>query len=36
MLLDLVGVEQDTILEDYLQTKRYLNPIKSELRSAAA
>ena len=36
VLLALVGVERDTIVEDYLQTKRYLNPIKSELRSAAA
>ena len=35
-LLDLVGVARDTIVEDYLQTKRHLNPIKSKLRSAAA
>ena len=35
-LLGLAGVARDTIVEDYLQTKHYLNEIKSELRSAAA
>ena len=36
VLLDLLGVDRETIVEDYLLTKRYLGSIKSELRSAAA
>ena len=36
VLLDLLGVAREIIVSNYLQTKRYMGSIKSELRSAAA
>lgn len=36
VLLDLVGVDRDAIVEDYLQTARHLSELRAELRSAAA
>ena len=35
-LLDLVGVERETIVEDYLQTRYYMQNLSQDLRSAAA
>ena len=36
VLLDLLGVDREIIVDNYLQTKAYMRSIKSELRSAAA
>ena len=36
VLLDLVGVDREAIVEDYLQTARHLSELRAELRSAAA
>ena len=36
VLLDLVGVDRSAIVEDYLQTARYIVEARAELRSAAA
>ncbi len=36
VLLDLVGVDRDAVVEDYLQTARHLSELRAELRSAAA
>ena len=35
-LLDLVGVERSTIVEDYVQTRYYMQNLSQDLRSAAA